>query len=92
MKNTDQGWADTELEVYLDLIKPLSNCTTLLSLIGFVNFSIAFFRVIIREKYMDAEIAFVSSALKNPFVGIYVAWFPNDIICCRKDFTCSVLT
>lgn len=40
----------------------------------FINFSIAFFRIFIREKYMDVKIAFVSSAnAKYPIVGIYIA-------------------
>lgn len=54
----------------------MSNYTASLSLMGFVNFSIAFFTVIIREKYMDAEITFVSSALKTHLLAFTLPHFP----------------
>lgn len=43
---------------------------------GFVNFSIAFFRVFIREKYMDVEIASVLSALKTHLLAFTLPNFP----------------
>lgn len=43
---------------------------------GFVNFSIAFFRVFIGEKYVDVEIAFVLSALKTHLLAFTLPNLP----------------
>lgn len=51
---------------------------------GFVNFSIAFFRVIIREKYMAAEITSVSSALKTRLLAFALPNFPKTLFIAER--------
>lgn len=51
---------------------------------GSVNFSIVFFRVFIRGKYMDVEIAFVLSALKTHLLALTLPNFPVTLFVAER--------